>query len=322
MPEELTAEELLLREIAGLPVDEILALCYAFATRHERLRLYMDVLRRRGGQRAQFAACLICFDLARQGDTSLQSEFAFLAGTIREVAADAEFVHTLVGDDQYLTFIWELLEAQLDSMDARFDTEHTIQTTHPEAEEVAALDLLSDDDFVEELADFDLMVDEPALQAAFDRAIDTFLGKIPSIPAYDPEAGFRLGHRRDTDRIERFLLDLESLREPVPSARAFRAITLLFYGTHMRSKSLFGAVNQRKQRLLREGLREFMVSGELVWQIAGVLEMHANPGAWPKTAEVLLDFTHWCGRRAPGPINVNAYDAVERQIERDRKRPR
>ena len=37
----LSGEELLKQEMAGLPVDEILNLCYSFQQKTERLRLYL-----------------------------------------------------------------------------------------------------------------------------------------------------------------------------------------------------------------------------------------------------------------------------------------
>ena len=308
-------------EVGQLAVDEILALCYSFQQKPARLRLYLDVLRRRGGQRAQFASCLLCFDLARQGDTALQHDFVFLAGAIRDLARDEAFVESMVGDDPYLSFIWDLLAAQLEEMDARFETEHTVQTTLPETtEEIGALDLLSDADLADELGDFSLDVDEPALRAAFEHSVDNFLGKVPGIPAYDPSCGFRLQNRHDIERTERFLLELESLRGPVPLARAYRALVLLAYGTHMRSKSLFGAVNERKQRMLREGLDEWLGCVEQLWQIIGVLQMHGERSMWLKIAEVITDFVHWNAYREPGDARPRDYPAVERQIERDRHR--
>ena len=121
----LLAEERLRSEVSGLGVDEILALCFSFSHKLQRLRLYLDVLRRKGGQRAQFACCLICFDMARQGDEASRLEFVYLADTIRSLADNSEMIDTLVRDDPYLSFIWDLLEAQLEEMDTRFEPGHT-----------------------------------------------------------------------------------------------------------------------------------------------------------------------------------------------------
>jgi hypothetical protein len=312
-----SGEERLREEIGQLAVDEILALCYSFAQKPARLRLYLDVLRSRGGQRAQFAACLICFDLARQGDGAMQRDFLMLAEAIRGLASDEGFVGTMIGEDPYLTFIWELLSAQLDEMDGRMDVEAVAPAVA--AESVATLDLFSEADLNDDLGDLAFDIDEAAIREGFDRSVERFLGKVPEVPAYDPNAGFRLGHRGDTDRIERFLMELDSFSGPIPAARAFRVLALLFYGTHMRSKSLFGSVNERKQLLLREGLREFERYGERVWEIVGVMGPHAEPEAWSKIAEVLIDFMSWRLHRSPS-VTVEEYDAVERQIARDRAR--
>lgn len=309
------AEERLLAEVSGLPVDEILALCYSLRNTPQRLRLYLDVLRRRGGERAQFASCLICFDLARQGDETAQREFGFLSDTIRQLASNQQLVGSLVGEDDYLVFIWELCQAQLDEMDPRFEGDEVLPVVEPD-ETLAELDLLSDADFGEN--DFTLTVDTSEMWRRFDEAVEAFLGGQVGLPVYDPTAGFRVSNNRDVQRVERFLQELDSLRELVPLARGFRAVTMLFYGMHMRAKSLFGAVNQRKQALLREGLDEFLRSGPDMAEIAGVMSpLHAGPEVWEKIAEVIVDYTAWLAE-SPDHLRLgpNGYDAVERMAER------
>ncbi len=305
-----SAEDQLLAEISALAVDELLALCYTFKHRRERLRLYLDVLRRRGGERAQFASCLICFDLARQGETLFQQEFVFLADTMRTLAANEALVTTLVGSDPYLEFLWELCRAQLDEMDPRFQEAPLVQ---PVAE-VASVDLLSDDDF----EDFGLAIDDSEAWLRFDQAIEEFLGGEVGIPAYDPEAGFRARSGRDVERVERFVRELDSLQDLLPIARGYRALVLLFFGTHQRSKSLFGALNERKQALLRDGLGEFIRSGPEVWNIAGVVgPMHAAEDVWDKIADLVLDYLRWLATE-PAAARAGAahFDAVGRLVER------
>jgi hypothetical protein len=308
--ERTQAEAQLRDEVSALGVAEILALCYAFQHKVERLFLYLDVLRRRGGERAQFAACLICFDLARQGDEGFQKEFAFLADTMIELGRKADLVHALVGDDPYLSFLWELCQAHLAEMDPRFEAEQM----SAEATEFATVDLLSDDDF-DETPDFAIAVEDASLWQRFDQAVEDFLGGEVGVPVYDPDAGFRVSNSRDVGRVEQFLRELDSLRDLIPMSRGFRALVLLFYGTHMRSRKLFGAVNQRKQQLLREGLREFVDSGPQVWEIAGVLgPLHSTPAVWDKISDVLIDFAAWMARNSGG--EPEEYAAVERLLER------
>ena len=306
------AEEQLLSEVAGLAVEEILALCYAFKASTARLRLYSNALRKRGGERAQFASCLICFDLARQGDETAQLEFRFLSDTMRNLATDTALVESLVGQDDYLVFVWELCQAQLQEMDPRFDASSEPLTL--ESMVVAEVDLLSDDDF----DDFVISVDDARMWRRFDEAVEVFLGGTVGVPVYDPTSGFRLHNGRDVSRVEKFLQELDSLREFIPLSRGFRALTLLFYGTHMRSKSVFGAINARKQAVLRDGLDEFAKSGPAVWEIIGVLgPLHAPEDVLERCVDVIADYISWLAesnehiKQGPG-----AYDAVGRLLER------
>lgn len=315
----LDPSQLLQAEAAGLAVDDILALCYSFGQKggaHEaRLRLYLDVLRKRGGERAQFASCLLCYDLARQGDASAQREFVYLADTIRGLAQKVELVDALIASDPYLVYVWELCQAQLEDMDPRF--------VEPEqADQIAAINLLTDDDFDQEPGGFSIEVDDTALWMRFDRAVEDFLGGQLGVPVYDMDAGFRVKNNRDVERIEHFLLELDSVREFVSPARGFRALTLLFYGTHLRSKSLFGAKNERKQQLLQAGIAEYFASAGEVAQIVGVLgPMHAEPEVWEKISDVVLDYVTLCADvpdvLAQGP---GSYDAVGRLVQRDAAR--
>lgn len=316
---EPSAREQLAKEVMGLAVNDILALCYSFQNTPDRLRLYIDVLRRRGGHRAQFASCLICFDLARQGDMVFQSEFVMLADTMRQLSVHQELIDSLIGEDPYLSFIWELCQAQLEEIDPRLSSHSLVeQTTRLEVadvENIASVDLISDDDFEEDLS---LSVDHAELWHKFDESVETFLGGTIGLPVYNPDAGFRLHNHRDIERVEEFLRTLDSLREFVPPARGFRALTLMFYGTHLRSRSLFGVLNQRKQGLLQAGLEEFSESAEEMWKIAGVLgTLHAAPDAWLRIADVIADFVRWQSESVEN-INLGAkeYAAVERLIQR------
>lgn len=314
MNEHASSEQILRTEVAGLDVDDILALCYAFQHRTERLALYLDVLRRRVGERAQFASTLVCFDLARHGNSSFQREFVYLSDTMRQLAGDGELAAALIAGDPYLSFVWELCQASLDELDPRFwhDAGHSMEW---DARQLATLELLDEADF-EDIA-FQFEVDEVELWERFDEAVEQFLGSVMGVPVYNPTAGFRLRDRVDVERVEAFLQELDSLREVVPLARGYRALALLFYGAHMRSRSLFAAANQRKQSLLREGLREFLRSGPMVWQVASVCgALHADPEVWPRIAELLGDFSAWLMQQQPAHAAqhspVDAYDPIAR----------
>lgn len=319
----LTAEDLLRREASGLAVEDILALCYSLQQQkqeqqRERLRFYLDVLRRRGGERAQFASTLICFDLARQGDAAAQRDFAFLADTMRSLAAKGDLVRDLVSGDPYLTHVWDLCAAELADMDLQFDE------VAAAPREAAAIELLTDDDFAEELPDFALGVDAAAMRHRFEEALEAFFGEVPGVPVFDAEAGFRMRNGRDAERVETFLRELDSLRDFVPAARGYRALTLLFYGTHIRARNFFGVVNGRKQELLRAGIAEFVASGPLLARVAGVLSpIHADPDVWPRIVAVLSDYLASCARDPQAAeLGPSSYDAASRLKSRDGGRGR
>src|SRR5687768_6306091 len=105
-PAAIQGREALLAELAGLDTPDLLALCLRFGRSPERLGLYLSVLRSRSGERAQFAACLVCYDLGRQGVASAQAEFEALAPSVRGLADRAELTAELLRDDPYLTPIW------------------------------------------------------------------------------------------------------------------------------------------------------------------------------------------------------------------------
>jgi hypothetical protein len=315
-------EQTLRDAIAALADDEILALCYALKGSVPRLRLYADVLRQRGGSRAQFASCLICFDLARQGEESSQREFEMLAASMRTLCEKGDLVETLVGSDPYLTFIWELCQGALQQTDPLLAEGGMALGLSPPAplpqEGLTELNLLDDTDFV----DFRLASDDATLLRRFDDAVDVFIGAVAGIPMYERDKGFRLHNSRDVQRYETFLQALTSLREAVPAARAYRALVLLHYGSSLRSRTLFGGINQKKQAMLRDGVLEFMQAGAAMWQIVGVMgPLHSDPGLWEKLSTLLLDFAQWAkqspeaalaGLDADAPGTLNAYEPIGR----------
>src|SRR5262249_1928670 len=113
LPAASAGREALLAELRGLETPELLALCLRFRRAPERLALYPSVLRGRSGERAQFAACLVCFDLARQGNAAAQMEFAGLTPTVRALATSTSLLSELLRDDPYLSSIWDDCRAAL-----------------------------------------------------------------------------------------------------------------------------------------------------------------------------------------------------------------
>ena len=67
---------------------------------------------------------------------------------------------------------------------------------------------------------------------------------------------------------------------------------------------------------LSQADREFVASGELLWQVVGVMgPLHAEESVWEKICEILLDFAHWVS--IEGVSSIDNYDAVGRTLARD-----
>ena len=102
-----SSREALRQSLEGLETSDLLALGARFTRDTERLVLYLEVLRGRPGPKAQLAACLICFDLARQGHSTAQQDFLGLIPTFRALAEDPVLVEDLLGGDTHLRKLWE-----------------------------------------------------------------------------------------------------------------------------------------------------------------------------------------------------------------------
>ena len=154
--------------------------------------------------------------------------------------------------------------------------------------------------------------DDKVLWRRYDEAVETFLGGVVGVPVYDQHAGFRLAQRRDVERVEAFIRQLDALVHRVVPARAYRAMGLLFLGSHLRSRALFGGLNARKQQLLREGLVAFCDPQSQVVRVAGVLSsMHADPSAWATMAEVICAYLAWAAAQpANAAAGPRAFDAI------------
>jgi hypothetical protein len=298
--------------VLALSPHEILQICYGLHTSDQRLWLYLDELRRRSSQEAQLASCILCYDLARRKNERARREFAYLAGTMRDLAANKVLVKNLIADDAYLNEIWSLVSAHLIHWDPRLPAE----SLEPVALKVGFLPLLSDADFFDDRLHGNLDKEQKDSNYRLQHALNRFLGCDPSIPFTDPNAGFRLETSSDIERVESFLQEIVSLEGASPFARGFKVLILLFYGTHLRSRNIFGGINERKNELLEQGLDAFIRYGDEFWNIVGVLEpLHENPGVWDKIMDLLLDYCDWLSVKENGE-KQQSYAPVERLLER------
>jgi hypothetical protein len=293
----------LLRTEAGrLDVEEILDLCYAFSKDPIRLTVYLDVLRGKGGTKAQAAACLVCFDLARQGETRFEPEFLALIPVIESFSqmylGEQSALERLIGEDEYLTSLWADLQARLGGRDDRVDE---IDAADLEVDaEIVELDLLDDDDILEiedVLGVIDTGSDEMeqrwvgALDGFYD--LETGLQAMFNVGGHNVSSagGFSASSKADIARIEALRGEAESLAAHVPEARELLPIVDLFLAAHTRAKNLFGRRNKRRDTQLREGLAAFASLDAPPASAAPWLEPPTGPThAWEKVAELLLDY--------------------------------
>lgn len=311
----LEAMQALHTDATALDVEDILALCFAFSRDSRRLTIYLDVLRRKPGPKAQGAACLICFDLARRGDERFEAEFLALVPVVVGWMQPGSkgLVEMLLGNNAYLHELWADLQVRVARMDPR-----TIQEPPPEDIDAVEFSLLDEGDLADiGLDDADiLVVDDSAMRAQWQSAMDRFCATPDDHnPVSAPTDGFYAEDRDDLARLERFRNDALSLRTDVSDAAHMLTIIDLFLATHTRARNLFGRRNKARDGHVRDGLKEFASLVEPPSQaIAWLMQPTSVEYAWEKVAELLLDFLAFAARAPKMPIEklVDAYVASDR----------
>ncbi len=285
----------LVNEARQLEVEDILELCYAFHHDKWRLYAYLEALRQKGGLKSQAAACLICFDLGKKGDSRFQDEFITLVPVMRDYCdmprgTDGRRpIERLIGDDDYLGALFHDLEHRLAALDPRLSEgsfeEPTLEDVAP-----AELDLFDDEDqWDSELYELLEQTDE-RLESEWSRALDRFLG-VGMADVNDNDFGFLAHSRAGLGRVERLRDDATSLRTSVRGAEAMLPLTELFLATNLRATNLFGRRNRARDRILKDGLEHFsaltLPPADMVsWLTAPTASEHA----WEKVAELMLDY--------------------------------
>ena len=281
----------LLAGIEALPDDDLLALAYTFGQNEERLRVYLQLFRRRTGERAQLAACLLCFDLARRGDAAMAAQFAYLRGTLQALAGDEALVTKLTGQHAYLCQVWAHCMAMLDN------GQGAVSHEAPGAAEAwgylragDALDLLTDDD----LPAARLEVNVADMWAIYVAGCAAFFGSSGAPLTYDSSMGFRMGGVHGQARAQAFLSALDQCYEFVPPARGMRPLVLLAWGLSLRGRGLLGQINRRRQHLLAAGLVAFAAANTCTASVAGVLgPLYSDANTWARMAAFLRDYVRW-----------------------------
>ncbi len=223
-----------------LDVEEILDLCFAFSRDPMRLLVYLDVLRKKGGQKSQAAACLICFDLARRGDARFESEFLGLVPVMAAFSGDegtSASLEGLLGESVYLRELWGDLEARLRSSDQRAEIDLDADG------DMVELSLFDEDDLLEiELDQHDDISSDHEAQlrlslSALERLypVEVALGGLYGSSS-SARGGLFADTRADMARLEDVRESALSLSEAVPAAGEMLPVVDLFLAAHLRAK--------------------------------------------------------------------------------------
>ncbi len=303
-----------LKDVGSLPDDELLALAYAFSHSSDRLRVYLELFRGRVGERAQFAASLICFDLAQKGDGAMAAQFAFLRGTLQALSSNENLVAHLVGDQAYLCALWAqcsqtLADAEAASGHDGAGVAEELGVLRAEDAPIAgSLNLLTDDD----LDPTALQVDEEAMWRSYVIACEQFFGSGAQMASYDGSMGFRMRNHHGQARAQAFDLALEHCQSFVPPARGMRPLLLMAWGLSLKARGLLGQPNKRRHHLLTQGLQAFVQAKDEVAQVAQVLgPLYAVLDTWPNIAMLLAQYAQYLRQHGQKFVGTNGPLSVD-----------
>ncbi|AKU93181.1 hypothetical protein [Vulgatibacter incomptus] len=306
--------ESLRRELQALDTPELLALGARMRRDPSRLSLYLGILRARPGHKAQLAACLICFDLARLGQASAERDFHALIPTLRGLAGDPLLLTEMIGDDPFLLGLWGACRQAIDADDPRESTAG-LEANVPL---VGELDLLSD-------LELDLDLSRLADAARREENGRAFAKLTARQLGYDLEndrmpewSGMSTSTGREVDALEEYLRQASTYAPSVPLARGLSSVGQLFLASHLRRRSLFGKPNHRRIEALRAGLSALPSDRpDSLATAAGLFEEEGEAviERFQKVSELLLDYVRFCSIREADPLHPGA---VEAYIEADR----
>lgn len=326
-----------LREAASaLDVEEILDLCFAFSKDPERLLVYLDVLRSKGGQKAQAAACLICFDLARQGERRFESEFLALVPVMQGFMGGGETgsrpIDRLLGGSAYLHELWSDLEQRLVGMDPRYDQGSAEEVVDLDVD-VLEIELLDAEDLLEiDLDELDVVVsDEQHLRDRWHDALERFYGVDAGIRAMMQLEGtavsvhgFFAESKADVARVEGLREQALSFADGVSEAAEMLPLIDLFLAGHTRAKNLFGRKSKARDASLRAALERFAALPRPPDTGAWLVPPTSHPRSWEKVGEILLDYIAFLGTIDAGAVereSLSPAGLASMYVDADRPQP-
>ena len=175
--------------------------------------------------------------------TPKQQEFECLAYLLYSSPERTLYLDELLSDVPEISMIWRDCEHYLESIDSRFGPEPEPVNIDAIAEPIS-------------LPPTRRAEDPPEIQAKLREILTFFFQDNPNYPTPMPQAGFRLNGPSDVQRFE-LSRRLEPLARVSSKAHALKTWLELFFGLHMRSRGLFGTINQ-KVRTLESGLEAIL----------------------------------------------------------------
>src|SRR5690606_37424078 len=205
------SREALRQSLEALETSDLLALGARFSRDTERLVLYLEVLRGRSGPKAQLAACLICFDLARQGHETAQQDFFHLIPTFRALANDPALVEDLLGGDAHLRDLWRDSQKALADDDPR-DMGEGLTADAPLAGEI---DLVSELDIDIDLGAYIDASRKADHAKAFAKVVARKLGYDLENGILPTTSGLAMDGAKDVEEVEEFLREASLFSQTV-----------------------------------------------------------------------------------------------------------
>ena len=282
---------------AALDVDDVVDLCYAKNPDPLRVSIYLEALRGRGGEKAQIAACLLCFDLARRGDERREAELHLLLPSIdrliqRDLAGEHTAARELIDNSMTIVELWTALRIHARTRDKRVP----LPPLPEDDGEAFDIDLFDDVEFAEiedGLSDLEIALDlDEEVLFAFDSSLNRLIPPPPST-LFCADTG------ADLERVAKLRELAASFANKLPVAADLEALASIFTATHTRSLGVFGRRNRSRDKALTDGIVALMSLPEppvtgMGW-FEGADLPGAEQGAWPKMAEALLELISFVG---------------------------
>lgn len=291
------------------PVDALVERAFVEPTAR---RDVVSALRAEETPRAQLAAALLCFDLARSGDTLAQQELGLLAPAFELFDRGGTDVPALLADPRLET-LWSEARETLGRSDPR-DYAPVLPLDGAASEAVLPLFEGEETPVAGVVGD---AAEEARLRAVeLRKLVQRHLAVDLTRRVVRFGRNFRLASAEDVDRLEAFLRESDARAAIVPAAKGLACLGHLWLAAHLRRFTVVGALNERRAREARRGLAALDANLEALEEAAALFAFESEPAeGFQKVVELVLDFLRWCHREGRDPLaeaTVEEYVALGR----------